>query len=70
MLADLTALGITVAPRDDGEALRLAELTATTGLKLPDCCVLDSAQTNAAHLATFDKALMTAAGLLGVTVIP
>ena len=70
MLTDLKASGIALAPRDDDEALRLAELRATTGLKLPDCCVLDSAQTNAAPLATFDKALMTAASRLGVTVIP
>ena len=70
MLADLKASGITLAPRDDDEALRLAELSAATGLKLPDCCVLDAAQTNAAQLATFDKALSTAASQLGVTVIP
>ncbi len=70
MLADLKAAGITLAPRDDDEPLRLAELRATTGLKLPDCCVLDSAQANAAQLATFDKALMTAASRQGVAVIP
>ena len=70
MLADLKASGITLAPRDDDESLRLAELRATTGLKLPDCCVLDAAQTNAAGLATFDDALTTAARRLGVTVIP
>jgi len=68
MLADLKASGITLAPRDDHEPLRLAELRATTGLTLPDCCVLDAAQTNAAQLATFDKGLTTAASRLGVTV--
>lgn len=70
MLADLKASGITLAPRDDDEALRLAELRATTGLKLPDCCVLDAARTNAAQLATFDNALTIAASRLGVRVIP
>ena len=70
MLADLRSSGIALAPRDDDEALRLAELRATTGLKLSDCCVLDAAQTNAAQLATFDNALSTAASRLGVALIP
>lgn len=34
MLADLRSSGIALAPRDDEEALRLAELTVTTGLTL------------------------------------
>ncbi len=69
MLADLRSSGIALAPRDDEEALRLADLRVTTGLKLPDCCVLDAAQTNAAQLATFDNALSTAASGLGVALI-
>jgi len=70
MLADLTASAIVLAPRDDDEPLRLAELRATTGLKLPDCCVLDTAKTNDAKLATFDRAQATAARRLGVPVMP
>lgn len=70
MLADLQAIGLGLAVRDDDEPLRLAELRALTGLRLPDCCVLDAAQTNAAQLATFDRALAAAAGRLGVTVLP
>jgi predicted nucleic acid-binding protein len=70
MLADLQAAGILVASRDDDEPLRVAELRATTGLKLPDCCVLDTARTNNAKLATFDRAMATAARRLGVFVIP
>ena len=46
MLADLKMAGIMLASRDDDEPLRLAELRATTGLKLPDCCVLDVAVSN------------------------
>ena len=69
MLADLRSSGIALAPRDDEEALRLADLRVTTGLKLPDCCVLDAAQTNAAQLATFDNAVSTAASRLGVALI-
>lgn len=70
MQADLKAAGLSLARRDDDEPLRLAELRAKTGLKLPDCCVLDSAQTNAAKLATFDHALAAAARRLGVAVMP
>lgn len=70
MLADLLAAGIVIASRDDDEPLRVAELRATTGLKLPDCCVLDTAKANKAKLATFDGALATAAHRLGVFVLP
>lgn len=37
MRDDLFAAGIRVAPRDDDEPLRLAELRVSTGLRLPDC---------------------------------
>ena len=50
MRADLQAAGILIAGRDDDEPLRVAELRATTGLRLPDCCVLDIARTNDARL--------------------
>lgn len=70
MLADLKLVGIGLARRDDDEPLRVAELRATTGLKLPDCCVLDTARSNEAKLATFDRALATAARRLGVLVMP
>ncbi len=70
MQADLQAAGILIAGRDDDEPLRVAELRVTTGLKLPDCCVLDAARTNGARLATFDRALATAARRLGVVVMP
>lgn len=61
MLDDLRAAGIVAAPHDDGEPLRLAELRANSGLKLPDCCVLDVAIHHQASLATFDDALAAAA---------
>ncbi len=70
MLADLKMAGIMLASRDDDEPLRLAELRSKTGLKLPDCCVLDVAVSNEAKLATFDRALATAAHRLGVSVMP
>jgi predicted nucleic acid-binding protein len=68
MRDDLRAAGITVAPHDDGEPLRLAELRASTGLKLPDCCVLHVAIHHQASLATFDEALAAAARKRGVPV--
>lgn len=70
MRDDLRAAGIAVAPHDDDEPLRLAELRATSGLKLPDCCVLDVALHHHASLATFDDALAAAARQRGVHVEP
>ena len=70
MHADLYAAGIRLADHDEEESLRLAALRATSGLKLPDCCVLDTAISNAASLATFDHALAAAAKLRNVAVLP
>ena len=50
MRDDLRAAGIATAPHDDGESLRLAELRASSGLKMPDCCVLDVAMQHQASL--------------------
>ena len=68
MRDDLRAAGIVVARHDDDEPLRLAELRAASGLKLPDCCILDVAIRNQASLATFDDALAAAARKRGVPV--
>lgn len=70
MQADLEAAGTRLAPRDDEEPLRLAELRVGTGLKLPDCCVLDTAITHSAALGTFDQALAAAADRLDVPTLP
>lgn len=48
-------------------ALRLGELRATTGLKLPDCCVLYTAERHSAALATFDDTLANRAANIGLT---
>ncbi|MGV1004885.1 MAG: PIN domain-containing protein [Candidatus Nanopelagicales bacterium] len=69
MRDDLHAAGIVVAPHDDGEPLRLAELRATSGLKLPDCCVVDVAIHHRASLATFDEDLANAVRGYDVRVI-
>ena len=55
------SIGIEVVPTDDDEPWRLAQLRATTRLPMPDCCVLDGAQSTGGRLATFDQRLATAA---------
>lgn len=66
----LTAAGVEVAPGDPDESLRLAELRASSGLRMPDCCVLDVALRHHASLATFDHALADVARRRGVHVMP
>lgn len=70
MLADLRAIGICVADHTEGEPLRLAALRVECGLKLPDCCALDTAVSNESVLATFDDALAKAARTRHVSVAP
>ena len=70
MLSDLHAIGICVADRTEGESLRLANLRVECGLKLPDCCALDTALAAESALATFDDALARAARTRHITVAP
>lgn len=70
MREDLDAAGVSVVAADAGEPLRLAELRISTGLKLPDCCVLDVALRTASSLATFDDALAAEARRRGVALLP
>lgn len=50
-------------------AVRLARLRADTGLRMPDCCVLMSAQEAEARVATFDGRLARAARDLGLVAL-
>lgn len=50
-------------------ALRLGELRATTKLKMPDCCVLYTAEQHSAAIATFDDRLAAPAADLGLTIV-
>lgn len=70
MLADVQAVGVRQASAPADEPLRLANLRAQTGLRLPDCCALDTALANSATLATFDRALAVAASRSGVGTLP
>ena len=63
---DLISLGVVAHEPDASEPLILAELRATTGLRMPDCCVLAVARQETLPLATFDDELARAAQALGV----
>ena len=56
------------APTDTGDWL--AQLRARTGLKLPDCAVILTAQQSGSKIATFDHRLAREARALGITVLP
>lgn len=69
LFEDLAAIGVGVHEGAPSEALLLAELRASTGLRMPDCCVLLVAQQQGLPLATFDKQLAQVARSLGVGVL-
>lgn len=53
------------------EALRLAEIRASSRLRIPDCCVLLAAEKlSAPRLATFDRRLAEVAAGRGLQVLP
>ncbi len=59
--AALRDLEVDELPVPSDTAARLARLRATTGLKMPVCCVLLAAEDAAASLATFDNRLVQTA---------
>jgi predicted nucleic acid-binding protein len=61
VLSVLQDLEIAELPFPADTAVRLAELRASTGLKMPDCCVLLSAEDVGARVASFDLRLVEAA---------
>jgi predicted nucleic acid-binding protein len=65
--AALTAMTIETVRWSDVAAIRLAVLRATSGLRLPDCCVLLAAETTHADVATLDDKLARAAAEIGLT---
>ena len=69
MVARLRHMGVEEFEQPPGEAMTLAELRASTGLKMPDCCVLSIAVRGLIPLATFDDRLATAARTRGIRVI-
>lgn len=63
-------LGIEEVPMSEDAASRLAVLRAETGLKMPDCCVLLTAQDTKSAVASFDADLCRAAERLGLAILP
>lgn len=62
---DLRGVGVDVAILGPDEPLVLARLRARWGLKMPDTCVLATAERADVPLATFDRQLATAAAGAG-----
>lgn len=70
VLAALHALEVQELPFPADTAVRLAQLRATTGLKMPDCCVLLAAEDATASVASFDERLAQAAEMRSLPVLP
>ncbi len=64
--AALGLLGVKEVALPDDAAPRLAELRVTTGLRLPDCCVILAAQQSECTVLSFDHRLLAAVGRLGL----
>ena len=67
--AALERLGVEELALGEDAPARLAELRATTGRKLPDCCVLAAAQQHGGSVASFDGALRKTARKLGLEIL-
>lgn len=68
VLAALQALDVQELPFPADAALRLAKLRATTGLKMPGCCVILAAEAADAAVASFDERLAQTAELRNLPV--
>jgi predicted nucleic acid-binding protein len=62
-------LNLQICAHDAEAPWRWAHLRATTELRMPDCCALDTALRERAPLATFDERLATVARGSGVQVV-
>lgn len=62
-------LGFRVLSHPQDTGVRLAQIRAETGLKLPDCYVILTADQSGSRIATFDDRLAEAARRLGIEVV-
>lgn len=62
---DLEELGVNL-DQHPVDPIRLAMIRATSGCKLPDCCVLATAMHHRCRVATFDERLARAAAAIAV----
>jgi len=69
VLAALDALEIQELTFPADTAVRLAQLRATTGLNMPNCCVLLAAEDSAASVASFDERLAQTAQMRNLPVL-
>ena len=60
---EITAHGV-----GEDDWITLADLRVNTGCKMPDCCVLYTAERHHAAIATFDDTLVKRAKSIGLTV--
>jgi predicted nucleic acid-binding protein len=65
----LSDLEILELPFPTDAAVRLAQLRASTNLKLPDCCVLLAAEEAQARVASFDRRVIEVAALRGLMAV-
>ncbi|MDP5182405.1 type II toxin-antitoxin system VapC family toxin [Blastococcus sp. BMG 814] len=68
-LSALRDLEVDERPFPPDTSVRLAQLRAGTGLRMPDCCVLLVAQDAAARVAAFDSRLAREAEALGLVTL-
>lgn len=64
----LRDLEIRELPFPADTAVRLASVLASTGLRMPDCCVVVAAEDAGAAVATFDERLARVAQECGLSV--
>lgn len=69
-LAALDGLEVQELLFPKGAAVQLAELRATTGLKMPDCCVIYAAENASVSIASFDERLVQVAKMRKLPVFP
>jgi len=67
--AVLRDLDVEELPFPPQSAVRLAQLRASTGLRMPDCCVLLAAEDVVARVACFDDRLAKAAESRNLSVV-